>query len=85
MTARTQGRTRPAPRIVLRVARALHRTLYRVTGGRMGRTRPEAGKRFGILRLATVGGRSAPREAHGRCRPRTDGSITELLERVEVG
>jgi deazaflavin-dependent oxidoreductase (nitroreductase family) len=36
----------------------LHRTAYRVTGGRFGLSRPEAGGKFGMLRLATVGRRS---------------------------
>jgi deazaflavin-dependent oxidoreductase (nitroreductase family) len=36
----------------------LHRTAYRLTGGRFGLSRPEPGSKFGMLRLATVGRRS---------------------------
>jgi deazaflavin-dependent oxidoreductase (nitroreductase family) len=46
------------PRIVVRTFWALHRAAYRVTGGRFGLSRPEAGQKFGMLRLSTVGRRS---------------------------
>jgi deazaflavin-dependent oxidoreductase (nitroreductase family) len=36
----------------------LHRTMYRITGGRLGLQRPERGAKFGMLRLHTVGRRS---------------------------
>jgi deazaflavin-dependent oxidoreductase (nitroreductase family) len=36
----------------------LHRTAYRLTGGRFGLSRPETGSKFGMLRLATVVRRS---------------------------
>lgn len=36
----------------------LHRAAYRVTGGRFGLSRPEAGAKFGMMRLDTVGRRS---------------------------
>jgi len=50
------GRT--PPRVVVRTFWALHRAGYRFTGGRFGLAQPEAGDRFGMLRLATVGRRS---------------------------
>lgn len=46
------------PRPLVRTVWALHRFAHRVTGGRFGLARPEAGARFGMLRLATVGRRS---------------------------
>ena len=46
------------PRVVIRIVWMLHRTAYRVTGGRFGLSRPETGSTFGMLRLATVGRRS---------------------------
>ena len=36
----------------------LHRAAYRITGGRFGLSRPEAGSKFGMLRLTTIGRRS---------------------------
>ncbi len=57
MTASAQAPGVP-PRIVVRTFWALHRAAYRVTGGRFGLSRPEAGNRFGMLRLSTVGRRS---------------------------
>ena len=57
MTASAQVRSVP-PRIVVRTFWALHRAAYRVTGGRFGLSRPEAGHKFGMLRLSTVGRRS---------------------------
>jgi F420H(2)-dependent quinone reductase len=60
MTAakREQVQVKPVPRLVLRSFWALHRTLYRATGGRVGLRRPERGATFGMLRLHTVGRRS---------------------------
>jgi deazaflavin-dependent oxidoreductase (nitroreductase family) len=52
---------RPAPRFLLRIFWALHRAIYRGTGGRIGLSRPQAGKRFGMLRLTTVGRKSGQR------------------------
>jgi deazaflavin-dependent oxidoreductase (nitroreductase family) len=46
------------PRFVVRTFWALHRAAYRATGGRFGLSRPEAGHKFGMLRLSTVGRRS---------------------------
>jgi deazaflavin-dependent oxidoreductase (nitroreductase family) len=48
----------PPPRIFLRSAWLLHRTAYRITRGRFGLSRPEAGSKFGMLRLTTTGRRS---------------------------
>lgn len=64
MTAvREQTATLP-PRRMVRVAWALHRALYRLTGGRIGLRRPVAGDTFGMLRLTTTGRRSGqPRVA----------------------
>ena len=36
----------------------LHRAANRITGGRFGLSRPEAGNKFGMLRLTTTGRRS---------------------------
>ncbi len=46
------------PRWVIRVIWALHRAIYRLTGGRRGLSRPTPGGSFGHLRLKTVGRRS---------------------------
>ena len=52
------------PRAFVRIAWVLHRALLRLSGGRIGLTRPKAGKKFGMLRLTTVGRRSGqPRVA----------------------
>jgi len=61
VTAATTERARPAPRILLLIFWAIHRAIYRGTGGRIGLSRPVAGKRFGMLRLTTVGRRSGQR------------------------
>ena len=61
MTTTTQDQVRsvrPVARPLLRTFWALHRTMYRVTGGRMGLQAPEHGAKFGMLRLHTVGRRS---------------------------
>ncbi len=58
MTAVREQETRTPPRFVVRTFWLLHRAAYRLTGGRFGLSRPEAGNTFGMLRLATVGRRS---------------------------
>jgi deazaflavin-dependent oxidoreductase (nitroreductase family) len=65
MTARVDQRNiRLLPRFLVRIFWVLHRTAHRVTGGRFGLSQPEAGARFGMMRLATVGRRSGkPRVA----------------------
>ncbi len=55
MTATTTQTPRTLPRPFLRVFWALHRTIYRITGGRLGLSRPETGKSFGMMRLHTIG------------------------------
>lgn len=64
MTAAQQVAPKLPPRWFVRAAWVLHRACYRVTGGRFGLWRPEAGGRFGTLRLKSVGRRSGePRVA----------------------
>jgi deazaflavin-dependent oxidoreductase (nitroreductase family) len=46
------------PRPLIRTFWKLHRAMYRLTGGRFGLQRPEAGAKFGMLRIHTVGRRS---------------------------
>ena len=58
MTAITHEGARRPPRALVRTFWMLHRTAYRVTGGRFGLTRAEAGTRFGMMQLTTVGRRS---------------------------
>lgn len=48
----------PPPRPLIRTFWALHRFAHRATGGRFGLARPEAGARFGMMRLTTTGRRS---------------------------
>jgi deazaflavin-dependent oxidoreductase (nitroreductase family) len=51
-------------KFVVRTAWRLHRAMYRFSGGRVGLSRPEAGGRFGMMRLTTLGRRSGePRVA----------------------
>ena len=64
MTAQATQTPRTPPRFLIRTFWILHRAVYRVSGGRIGLSRPEAGSRFGMMRLATVGRRSGkPRVA----------------------
>lgn len=58
MTGASAATVRTPPRLLVRIAWVLHRALHRISGGRLGLSRPAAGKRFGMLRLATVGRRS---------------------------
>jgi len=52
------------PRLSVRIAWVGHRALLRLSGGRIGLSRPKAGGKFGMLRLTTVGRRSGqPRVA----------------------
>ena len=51
------ARPRLPPRWFVRTAWAIHRAMYRLTGGRRGLWRPRVG-RWGALRLTTVGRRS---------------------------
>jgi deazaflavin-dependent oxidoreductase (nitroreductase family) len=54
----TKQTVRTPPRFVIRTLWLLHRALYRFSGGRIGLSRPAAGKRFGTMRLTTLGRRS---------------------------
>jgi deazaflavin-dependent oxidoreductase (nitroreductase family) len=64
MTAQRVQAPRTPPRVLLRTFWLLHRAAYRLTGGRFGLSRPEAGNRFGMLRLSTLGRHSGqPRVA----------------------
>jgi F420H(2)-dependent quinone reductase len=58
MTAVSERPARAVPRPFLRTFWAVHRALFRITGGRLGLKRPAAGKSFGMLRLQTVGRRT---------------------------
>ena len=49
---------RPAPRFALRTFWFIHRSIYRLSGGRLGLSRPETGAKFGMTRLHTLGRRS---------------------------
>jgi deazaflavin-dependent oxidoreductase (nitroreductase family) len=57
MTTATQTEVRLPPRTIVRVLWVLHRAMYRLTGRGLGQ--PKAGGRFGMLRLHTIGRRSA--------------------------
>jgi deazaflavin-dependent oxidoreductase (nitroreductase family) len=64
MTAVREQAPRTPPRFFVRTAWVLHRALYRFSWGRIGLSRPEAGARFGMMRVTTVGRRSGqPRVA----------------------
>ncbi len=58
MTADREQTPKLPPRWFVRTAWAVHRALYSVTGGRFGLQRPEAGGRFGMMHLTTLGRRS---------------------------
>ena len=58
MSAARAQTLRLPPRWFVRTAWVLHRAVYALTGGRLGLWRPEAGGRFGTLRLRTIGRRS---------------------------
>jgi hypothetical protein len=58
MTAVREQAPRTPPRFVIRVVWILHRTAHRLTRGRFGLSRPEAGSKFGMMRLATFGRRT---------------------------
>jgi len=52
------------PRLSVRIAWVGHRALLRLSGGRIGLSRPKAGGKFGMMRLTTLGRRSGqPRVA----------------------
>jgi deazaflavin-dependent oxidoreductase (nitroreductase family) len=53
-----EASVRVVPRPLIRIFWVLHRAAHRLSGGRFGLTQPEAGGKFGMMRLATVGRRS---------------------------
>jgi deazaflavin-dependent oxidoreductase (nitroreductase family) len=55
--AQTPGRASLPPRWFIRAAWAVHRALYRISGGRFGLRRPTP-KTYGVLRIHTTGRRS---------------------------
>ena len=61
MTAERTHDVRTPPRIVIQAFWALHRAIYRISGGRFGVTRAKAGQRFGMMRISTIGRRSGQR------------------------
>jgi F420H(2)-dependent quinone reductase len=61
MTAQTSQAPKLLPRRLIRLFWFLHRAIHRMTGGRFGLSRAEAGARFGMMRLTTVGRRSGHR------------------------
>ncbi len=63
MTAVANEGARTPPRALVRTFWTLHRAAYRVSGGRFGLSRPEAGARFGMLQLSTIGRRSGQRRS----------------------
>lgn len=58
MSASPDAAARVLPRPLVRTFWVLHRALHRLTGGRFGLSRPREGRKFGMLRLTTVGRRS---------------------------
>ena len=58
MTTPNISTARIPPRSLVRIFWVLHRTLHRLSGGRFGLSRPKAHKRFGMMRLDTVGRRT---------------------------
>ena len=64
MTAERERTAKIPPRLFVRTAWVLHRAVYRFSAGRIGLRPPEAGAKFGMLRLTTLGRRSGkPRVA----------------------
>jgi len=61
VAATTAEAPRTPPRALVRVFWLIHRGIYRLTAGRLGAWRPTAGKRFGTMRLKTIGRRSGQR------------------------
>jgi deazaflavin-dependent oxidoreductase (nitroreductase family) len=58
MTAEREQTSDHTPRLYIRTFWVLHRALYRISGGRIGLTRPKAGGKFGMMRLKTIGRKS---------------------------
>ncbi|MBO9578496.1 MAG: nitroreductase family deazaflavin-dependent oxidoreductase [Microbacteriaceae bacterium] len=62
MTSAPSAPPRVPPRWFVRTAWAVHRAVYRITGGRKGLSAPEPGS-YGMLRLRTTGRRSGAERA----------------------
>jgi len=58
VTAERQQASQTPPRALVKSFWALHRLIYRLTGGRFGLKQPETGERFGFMRLTSIGRRS---------------------------
>lgn len=58
MTTRERQTLRTPPRVLVQSFWAVHRAIYRISGGRVGPWRPKSGKRFGVMGLTTTGRRS---------------------------
>jgi len=58
VTAAREGAPRTPPRFVVKTFWVVHRALVRLSGGRIGLSRPKAGAKFGTLALTTIGRRS---------------------------
>ncbi len=64
MTADREQTPKLPPRLFVRSAWVMHRAILRFSGGRFGLSQPAAGKKFGMMRLTTLGRRSGqPRVA----------------------
>jgi len=58
VTAVPDAAPRTPPRSVVKTFWVVHRALVRLSGGRIGLSRPKAGAKFGTLALKTIGRRS---------------------------
>lgn len=58
MTTVQNAKAKKPPRFMVRTFWALHKAINRFGGGRLGLWPPRAGKRFGVMRLDTIGRRS---------------------------
>jgi deazaflavin-dependent oxidoreductase (nitroreductase family) len=61
VSATAQRATAPPPRVLIRSFWMLHRAIVRISRGRIGLTRPQPGRRFGMMGLTTIGRRSGQR------------------------
>lgn len=61
MTAPHAEAASAPPRALIKIFWFLHRNAYRISGGRFGVTRAQAGARFGMMRIETIGRRSGQR------------------------
>lgn len=62
MTREAESQVRIPPRWFIRSAWAVHRGLFRITGGRFGLRRPKP-DRWGMLRLTTIGRRTGQKRS----------------------